>query len=346
LYSKITFERAIRNGNIFHNVIDKSTGEIFSFIKVEEYVDGTKMNISKCDSVIFVSYKKEFFRRIYDGEVNIKWFGANEHREDNEVVINKILKRYRMVKIPIGEFKISNTIFLPEGASLKGFGKNSIIKLKAKSGVDGISAYRGATIRNLKLDCSETLMDLKSAILINAWHNNTSIGEEVVLQDLTIYGNYPHLQGVAIRLQIARNANLYSLIAFSKFLNINIYGFRDGVFCDLDYKGGDGISYINANTFTNITIYNCLRPFRLINSAKKEDVVAGKSTIMSNFFTNVLIQHVVGDYPAVWSDGASENIFELHIIDWAGLYLDETNKSKNNGFNAFPKNDKKIKRFN
>ena len=333
LFAQLNLSNASRIKDIIYNVVDEYTGEIVSFIKVNDFYDGTKMQLSKCDNVIYIRYENNFYKRVYGEHINIKWFGCNENRSDNQLLINEVLRKYKSATIPIGTFPISGSIIIPEKAQLRGYGRNSIIKLKSTIPVDGIVVYRGAVVKDFNFYCTETALDLKAAILIIPWHNNSSRGEETILQNLFLIGDYPHLQGVGIKLQILKDNDQYSLIAFSKFLNINIYGFRDGIFCVLDYKGGNGISYINANIFNNITIYNCLRPIRLINSGKKEDVLAGKSTIMSNSFSDIIVQHVVGDYPAIYADGAVSNNFTTQIIDWSVSHLQETSKSSSNILN-------------
>ncbi|GAA4205097.1 hypothetical protein GCM10022289_24070 [Pedobacter jeongneungensis] len=336
VFGQLILSKATRVGDVMYNVFDSYTGEAISLRKVTKFYDGSEMNAAKCDNVIYINYGKDFFQRVYGDNVDIRWFGCNEKRNDNQVIINKILQKYKTATIPAGIFEISGGITVPEYATLKGNGRNCIIKLKAPLPVDGISVFRGAVIKNFTLDCTETSLDLKSAIIINPWQKNSFTGQEILLENLNLLGNYPHLQGVGLKLQILKNENNLSLIAFCKFLNINIYGFRDGIFCDLDYFGGNKISYINANTFDNIIIYNCLRPLQLINTGKKEDVLAGKATIMSNFFSNIIVQHVVGKYPAFYLDGAEYNNFTAQIIDWPVPYFEETKKGRNNTFNSLP----------
>jgi len=50
------------------------------------------------------------WRRDYSGAVNVKWFGANETRVDNEVPIQLAINSSSNVFIPFGTFTISNTL--------------------------------------------------------------------------------------------------------------------------------------------------------------------------------------------------------------------------------------------
>lgn len=341
---QVLLNSAKRIGNTIYNILDKNTGESFSFTKVDKYIDGTSMNQSKCDNIIFIKYENEYFRRNYEGAVNIKWFGCNESISNNQVIINKVLANYKNVYIPPGEYQFSQTIIVPENASLVGPGKMAVLKLVSKQPTDGISLYRGATLKGFKLDCTETDMDVSAAVLINAWNTVESSLGELRIQDIIITGNYPQLQGVALKLIIQPDTPQdYSVINFCKFYDIDIYGFRDGIFCSLEYAKGKNISYINANIFENIIIHKCLRPIRLNNSADEADVVSGKSTIAFNSFKNIFIQHVVGDYPAIAADGASYNKIDGQIIDWIGYNAEISSKSKFNVINFLPMDPAKIK---
>jgi hypothetical protein len=334
---------AKRINNVLYNVLDKNTGQLFTFTKVDKYSDDSKMDPSKCDDVIFIKYNTEYFKRNYEGAVNIRWFGCNEFINDNQVIINKILAKYKNAFIPAGQYKFSETIIVPENAGLFGSGKAAVLKFVSKKPTDGISLYRGGTLKGFKLDCTETDMDVSAAILVNAWNDVASHLGELRIQDIIISGNYPQLQGVAIKLAIQPKKNQdYSVINFCKFYDIDIYGFRDGIFCSLEYAKGKNISYINANIFENIIIHKCLRPLRLINSADETDVVSGKSTIAFNSFENIIIQHAVGDYPAIAADGASYNKINAQIIDWTGYNAESSHKSKSNIINFLPADPSKI----
>lgn len=332
--AQVSVTNAKQAGNILYDILDKNTGQLFSFTKVDKYPDGTTMDLSKCDDVIYIQYKNEFFKRSYDGGINIRWFGCNESAANNQVIINKILATYKNAYIPEGVFKFSETIVVPENASLTGYGKTAVLKLLSKKPTDGISLFRAGVLKGFKLDCTETDMDVSAAVLVNAWNTVESLLGETRIQEVIITGNYPQLQGVAIKLAIQNKIiQDYSVISFCKFYDIDIYGFRDGIFCSLEYVKGKNISYINANIFDNIIIHQCLRPVRLINTADENDVVSGKSSIASNSFANIFIQHAVGNYAAFALDGASYNKIEGQIIDWTGSNTESTTKSKFNAIN-------------
>ena len=100
---------------------------------------------------------------------------------------------------------------------------------------------------------------------------------------------------------------------------------------------------MNANIFENIIIHRCLRPLRLINTADAADVVSGKANIAFNYFKNIVIQHAVGDFPAIYMDGAGYNEVSSLLVDWTGNYVEVTDKSINNSFSCIPSNPEKMK---
>lgn len=343
--AQVLLNNAKQVDNVLYDVLDKNTGQFFSFIKVDKYLDGTKMNLSKCDDVIYIQYKNEYYKRNYDAGINIRWFGCNESTGNNQVIINKVLATYKNAYIPEGEYKFSETIIVPENASLTGYGKTAVLKFVSKKPADALSVNRASTLKGFKLDCSETDMDVSAAILVTSWNMVESDLGELKIQELIIRGNYPRLQGVGIKLTIqADQSKKLAVINFCKFYDIDIYGFRDGIFCSLEYAGGSNISYINANIFENLIIHKCLRPLRLINNANENDVVSGKSAIAFNCFENIIIQHAVGNYAAIALDGASYNKIGVQIMDWTGNNIESTAKSKFNAINFLPSGESSNKK--
>ena len=330
--------------NTLYDILDTNTGEMVSFTKTDNYTDSSRMDQSKCDNVIFLKYNNDYYKRNYSGQPNIKWFGCSESISNNETIINKVLKNYKGAFIPAGQFIFSSTITVPQNAVLIGVGKNAVLKLVSRSPTIGISINRGSSLSNFKIDCSATDMDESPALLVNAWNDVGSSLDELTIQNISIAGNYPQLQGAALRLAIrADNTADYSVIVFCKFYNIDIYGFRNGIDCMVDYAKGKNISYINANIFENIIIHRCLRPVRLINNASDADIISGKAAIASNIFTNIIVQHVTGNYPVFFMDGAVFNKINGQIIDWKGNYAECTGRSRSNTFDLLPEEPGKIK---
>lgn len=81
-----------------------------------------------------------------------------------------------------------------------------------------------------------------------------------------------------------------------------------------------------------------------LNNAENEDIASGKSSIASNFFENIIIQHAVGNYPAIFIDGGIFNKINAQIIDWTGYHCESTRKSKSNVISFLPADASKIKK--
>lgn len=68
-----------RKGDILYSIVDSFTGEWITYKKVLTWLDGTTMNSTLCDKIIYVetpAYPGEFFRREYSGPADVRWFGA------------------------------------------------------------------------------------------------------------------------------------------------------------------------------------------------------------------------------------------------------------------------------
>jgi len=78
---------------------------IYDSTKVAGHNDGTNFN---------------GWIRQYDGAVNVKWFGANETRTDNEVPIQSAVNISSEVYIPSGEYNTTSAIELNTGSILYG----------------------------------------------------------------------------------------------------------------------------------------------------------------------------------------------------------------------------------
>lgn len=58
-----------------YNVIDSNTGEVFNYDKVTLWYDGSAMDDTKADGVIYRKLGSEYFKRAFGGAVSVRWFG-------------------------------------------------------------------------------------------------------------------------------------------------------------------------------------------------------------------------------------------------------------------------------
>lgn len=96
---------------VLSNIKDKFTGETISYNKVINFADGSPMDDSKCDGVIYRKLGSEYFKRNFTGAISVTWFGAKgDGITDDTLAIQKafditsILKT--TVNIPDGIFMI------------------------------------------------------------------------------------------------------------------------------------------------------------------------------------------------------------------------------------------------
>ena len=64
-----------RIDDTLYNLLNSYTGEYQTFTKVTEWVDGSPMDDSKCDGVVYRKAGSEYFKLNYDGPLDVKWFG-------------------------------------------------------------------------------------------------------------------------------------------------------------------------------------------------------------------------------------------------------------------------------
>lgn len=74
--SSMTNGRAIRVGNMWTNIISALTGENINFQVITKWFDGTDMDDTKLDGVIYRKRGDEYLKMAYTQPINIRWFGA------------------------------------------------------------------------------------------------------------------------------------------------------------------------------------------------------------------------------------------------------------------------------
>jgi len=112
---------AYRNtNNVLSGLIDPYTSEAVTYSKVINYSDGSAMNDSKIDGVIYRKKGSEYFKRNFTGPIGITWFGAKPGDGiDDKMAIQKAVDfaARNGAKITIGEgvWDISDEIVSPAG---------------------------------------------------------------------------------------------------------------------------------------------------------------------------------------------------------------------------------------
>ena len=103
-----------RISDTLYNLLNTYTKEYQTFTKVTQWVDGSSMDDSKCDGVVFRKAGTEYFKLDWAGPLDIKWFGAAGDGTTNDTdIINTAVAVAADVKLPLrftkGQYLVRGT---------------------------------------------------------------------------------------------------------------------------------------------------------------------------------------------------------------------------------------------
>ena len=107
-------------------LLDKNTNEIIIFKRTDKWFDGTQLNDGKIDGTIFIKKDDFFYKRVYEKELNVKWFGAKGNGVSDDTQAFKkafeflAFEKSKNLIIPNGVFLISETLNLENEINLIG----------------------------------------------------------------------------------------------------------------------------------------------------------------------------------------------------------------------------------
>ena len=82
-----------------------------SYTKVNKSADGNVMNDSFLDGVIYIKKNDSYYKRVYDGKINVKWFGAvGDGKQDDSKAIQKAFNIGESIYFPPGQYKFNAVI--------------------------------------------------------------------------------------------------------------------------------------------------------------------------------------------------------------------------------------------
>jgi hypothetical protein len=123
---------------------DANTNEKFNYQKIVKKQDGILISDADVDGVLLWKQNSSYYKRVYQGHINIKWFGAigDGKTDDTKAIqkaINAIYNLNKPVNIsggwllgsgvvyfPSGDYKISDKIIIKDNISLLGENKNTV----------------------------------------------------------------------------------------------------------------------------------------------------------------------------------------------------------------------------
>ena len=274
---------------------------------------------------IFVSGTTgKFWHRQYEGAVNVKWFGANEDRTDNEVPIQAALDIFG--KDAKGEVDISSCTFTISGSILVRRGKSIIGDSKSEIIADFSSGNWGGDYVAIKYIVDE------SPTAIGVLHNSSQHSRDFTLTgknngtiisygmkfytsfviDVGVAVNYSFLLGKLSNISIRRfDTALYMLeVNSSSFNNVNITECREGILVD-----GKSVNVVinniyianSTNSFTSSV--DTTVGFRLQSSTRYNGGVEGRPEGFS-FNGGAIMAHYNNLY---LSNGLSINFYNVML---------------------------------
>lgn len=122
---------------------NKFTGETSEYTSVKTFADGSPMSADKCDGIIYLQQGSTFYKKIFYGPANVKWFGAKGDGNINDLgtddtqavrtainVLSRIYKAQRMsggnlyggftLYFPAGIYIVNDTFVLPDASAIVG----------------------------------------------------------------------------------------------------------------------------------------------------------------------------------------------------------------------------------
>lgn len=103
----------------FITVSNKFTSEDIIFNPVLQWEDGSAMNESKVDGVIYIKKNNTYYKRNYETNIYSSWFGTvpNDNLDDSDALqaaINYAIKTSQNLIVPSGRYYIDETILIPQ----------------------------------------------------------------------------------------------------------------------------------------------------------------------------------------------------------------------------------------
>lgn len=193
-------------------LIDSHTKENVNYEETTTWHDGTAMDDSKVDNVIYRKKSEKYYKRITDGYINVKWFGGKGDGTDEDY--NSLLHaftcavKYKLnLYHPAGTYTVRNNnfpyktltpnsedLFSCENITIYGDGNSTILRTISETGADVLNLHK---VKDLHLkDFAVTAIvnnETVGAGMIGAGTNGISIiagFDNITLDNIHIYDLY------------------------------------------------------------------------------------------------------------------------------------------------------------
>ncbi|WP_407401852.1 glycosyl hydrolase family 28-related protein [Chryseobacterium sp.] len=262
---------------------DKYTNEAVSFEEVSEWINGSKIDDTKVDGIIYIKKNGKYYRRVYFGQVNVKWFYAqgNGQDDDTDSFVNAInyikASNGGVLYIPKGEYILKKTLNIDfDNLVIQGDGaKNSVLKIQHlgigisyKSKVPDLSTAR-FTLYNLSLVNTINKYSLPQDNMkgtgVHCKEMHSSDWRDVYIENflnalileesyLNIFTNYfSQSNWVGIKTLGGSNGNtFYNGAQRNSSIDLRSLGAEKNLFINIDIEPASNTQYVgNNNTFQN-----------------------------------------------------------------------------------------------
>lgn len=247
---------------------DPISDKMVEYLPISRFIDGKPMSLDFCDQVIYRTYKGTFYKRFFQGAINIKWYGIKGSNEDDPLkVYDAFLKAWKYallsrhdLYIPAGTYNAGNNNFpfrVNEKSDLKGLldckniaiygdGDRTILKTESVNGADvlQLNKLKNLRVRNLSITATVKSSNVagSNGISITNGFDNIIIDQVTVMNLRGVNRNGNLDGGKALTIQLGKGTDFYcGRIIAKRIKSLNcLYGFTfNGCVSDILKKSID-----------------------------------------------------------------------------------------------------------
>lgn len=236
--------------------VDINTGENVNYRETTTWHDGSAMDDSKVDGVIFIKVDSKYYKRQYEDFINVKWFGVKgDGITDDTSAIQRAFdfifeaRNYgiKVIFFPEGIYKITADLISPSQCEIVGAFKNSTVIFQTSRLNNAFVVKENRTTPNERITAQDTVF------------RNITIRS--LLYDKNAFGWFDHTQ-------ISSNNNnsgiIFNSIVRTHLQNVNIEGFETaGVFYNNSYYHKFDNIFVRFNKIGLLATGTCTSIFGL-----------------------------------------------------------------------------------
>lgn len=148
-----------KTGIIYSNILSSVTGEYVNYRVVTKWFDGSDMDDSKVDGVIYCKRGAEYLRKI--GVKNIIDFKSPDDADDTMAFKRAVFVGYSKLEVPEGTYVISEPIISSRDILLKG---NGNVVIQGSSEISFIKPSGSLKMYDISFDGFSSVVDFRETI--------------------------------------------------------------------------------------------------------------------------------------------------------------------------------------